>query len=59
MGELRDKEMMLVCNLIRCVRFWPEDSCSLTHAVQLNGERINLNEKNVEVYKNWMLINMK
>lgn len=23
MEELRDREMMLVCNLIRCVRFWP------------------------------------
>lgn len=35
-------EMMLFCNLIWCVSFWPEDSCSLTHAMQLNEERTNL-----------------
>lgn len=37
--ELRDREKMWVCNLIWCVSFWPEDSCSLTHAIQFNGKK--------------------
>lgn len=44
MEELMDREMMLFCNLIWCVSFWPEDSCSLTHGMQLNEERTNLRE---------------
>lgn len=42
MEKLTDGEMMLVCNVISCVSFWPRDSCSLTRAVQFNEGRLNL-----------------
>lgn len=42
MEKLTDGEMMLVCNVISCVSLWPEDSCGLTHAMQFNEERLNV-----------------
>lgn len=45
MEKLTDGEMMLVCNVISCVSFWPEDSCGLTNAMQFNEERLNVQKR--------------